>query len=183
MRQQFFLSSHIRSDAKPSTNPNPSYPSMQAITCGPPSSATKQGPPTTFAVAIHVHADNTIRVPGRFIHSLHNMAPIPKRTALVTGATGLLGREITAAFRQSPGWTVKGTGHSRADGVDVLKLNLENEDVTELNKILDETRYAPRHYKHCVDLDTNVTLVHPKCRPQVIVHCTLFLAPANPCRT
>ncbi|QPG96825.1 hypothetical protein C2857_005332 [Epichloe festucae Fl1] len=68
------------------------------------------------------------------------MTPISKRTALVTGATGLLGREITAAFRQSPGWTVKGTGHSRADGVDVLKLNLENEDVTELSKILDETR-------------------------------------------
>ncbi|KAG6008065.1 hypothetical protein E4U21_005078 [Claviceps maximensis] len=68
------------------------------------------------------------------------MAGSPTRTALVTGATGLLGREITNAFRRSPGWTVKGTGYSRADGVDVLRLNLENEDTAELNKLLDETK-------------------------------------------
>lgn len=64
-----------------------------------------------------------------------------QRTALVTGATGLLGREIASAFRHSPGWTVKGTGHSRADGVDVLKLDLQNEDLNELNSILDEIKY------------------------------------------
>ncbi|KAG5979744.1 hypothetical protein E4U55_004817 [Claviceps digitariae] len=68
------------------------------------------------------------------------MAGTTPRTALVTGATGLLGREITNAFRRSPGWTVKGTGYSRADGVDVLKLNLENEDTAELDKLLDETK-------------------------------------------
>ncbi|KAK2593849.1 hypothetical protein QQS21_008426 [Conoideocrella luteorostrata] len=63
-----------------------------------------------------------------------------QRSVLVTGATGLLGREIVAAFRQSPGWSVKGTGHCRADGIDILKLDLENEDVTELNKVIDETK-------------------------------------------
>ncbi|KJK80711.1 hypothetical protein H634G_03860 [Metarhizium anisopliae BRIP 53293] len=68
------------------------------------------------------------------------MASNGQRTALVTGATGLLGREITAAFRQSPKWNVKGTGYSRADGVDILKVNLENEDLNELNTVLDETQ-------------------------------------------
>jgi dTDP-4-dehydrorhamnose reductase len=63
-----------------------------------------------------------------------------QRTALVTGATGLLGREITNAFRQSPSWTVKGTGHSRADGVDVLKVNLESQDSEELNAALDAVK-------------------------------------------
>ncbi|KAG5986833.1 hypothetical protein E4U43_005332, partial [Claviceps pusilla] len=62
------------------------------------------------------------------------------RIALVTGATGLLGREVTNAFRRSPGWTVKGAGYSRADGVDVLRLNLENEDTAELEKLLNETK-------------------------------------------
>ncbi|KAG5920654.1 hypothetical protein E4U42_006139 [Claviceps africana] len=72
------------------------------------------------------------------------MAASSSRTALVTGATGLLGREITNAFRRSPGWTVKGTGYSRADGVDVLRLNLENEDTAELDRLLDETRFPDK---------------------------------------
>lgn len=69
---------------------------------------------------------------------LHAMA---ERTALVTGATGLLGREVVSAFKLlHGGWAVKGTGYSRADGVDILKVNLESaEDVA---KTLDETRYA-----------------------------------------
>lgn len=74
------------------------------------------------------------------------MASNGQRTALVTGATGLLGREITAAFRQSPKWNVKGTGYSRADGVDILKVNLENEDLNELNTVLDETQYESSPY-------------------------------------
>lgn len=49
-----------------------------------------------------------------------------QRTVLVTGATGLLGREVVNTFKLG-GWTVKGTGYSRADGVDVLKVNLEQE--------------------------------------------------------
>lgn len=65
-----------------------------------------------------------------------------ERRALVTGATGLLGREITAAFQQSPGWAVKGTGHSRADGIDILKVNLEDEDLSELVAALDRTKYV-----------------------------------------
>ena len=67
-----------------------------------------------------------------------------QKTVLVTGATGLLGREVVANFTLR-GWTTKGTGYSRADGVDVLKVDLGNtEDVA---KALDEVK------------------------PQVIVHC------------
>lgn len=52
------------------------------------------------------------------------MAP-PSRAALVTGATGLLGRQVVRAF-EYPGkdWSAKGTGLSRADGVDVLRVDL-----------------------------------------------------------
>jgi NAD(P)-dependent dehydrogenase (short-subunit alcohol dehydrogenase family) len=61
-----------------------------------------------------------------------------QRTALVTGATGLLGRQVYQAF-SFPGskWSVKGTGHSRADGVDILKcdLNSEEELTTLLSKV------------------------------------------------
>jgi uncharacterized protein YbjT (DUF2867 family) len=64
-----------------------------------------------------------------------------QRTVLVTGATGLLGREVVAAFRLlHSGWTVKGTGHSRADGVDILKVDLES--AADVAKTLDETRYV-----------------------------------------
>ncbi|KAG6209686.1 hypothetical protein E4U47_003374 [Claviceps purpurea] len=59
-----------------------------------------------------------------------------RRRALVTGATGLLGREIVSAFRRSPDWVVKGTGHSRADGVDVLRMDLLTEDAAGLDKLL-----------------------------------------------
>ncbi|KHO01475.1 NAD dependent epimerase/dehydratase family protein [Metarhizium album ARSEF 1941] len=63
-----------------------------------------------------------------------------RRTACVTGATGLLGREIMAAFRQSPAWRVKGTACSRADGVEIVKVDLENEDSNELNVLLDQVK-------------------------------------------
>ncbi|PNP39406.1 hypothetical protein TGAMA5MH_08826 [Trichoderma gamsii] len=69
-----------------------------------------------------------------------------ERTVLVTGATGLLGREVVSAFKLlHSGWAVKGTGYSRADGVDILKVDLESaEDVA---KTLDETR--PQVVVHC----------------------------------
>lgn len=61
------------------------------------------------------------------------------RTALVTGATGLLGRQVTKAF-ESRGWSVKGTGYSRADGVSVLKVDLGN--ASDVEKVLDQIKYV-----------------------------------------
>lgn len=57
-----------------------------------------------------------------------------RQTALVTGATGLLGRQVVKAFKRAD-WEVKGTGFSRADGVSVLKVDLQ--DASEVEKVLD----------------------------------------------
>jgi NAD(P)-dependent dehydrogenase (short-subunit alcohol dehydrogenase family) len=62
-----------------------------------------------------------------------------QRTAIVTGATGLLGRQVKNAF-ETRGWTAKGTGYSRADGVDILKVDLGSED--EVRKMIDDVKYA-----------------------------------------
>ncbi|KAI1762722.1 NAD(P)-binding protein [Hypoxylon sp. FL1150] len=66
------------------------------------------------------------------------------KTALVTGATGLLGRQVVRAFERG-NWNVKGTGYSRADGVSVLKVDLVNAD------------------------EVATTLANVK--PQAVVHC------------
>lgn len=70
-----------------------------------------------------------------------------KRTALVTGATGLLGRQVVESFKFSSGsWVVKGTGHSRADGVDILKVDLGSQD--EVARTLDEVKSVARTSLH-----------------------------------
>ncbi|KAH8664272.1 hypothetical protein BX600DRAFT_296568 [Xylariales sp. PMI_506] len=67
-----------------------------------------------------------------------------QRTVLVTGATGLLGRQVVRAFERS-NWAVKGTGWSRADGASILKVDLEN--AGEIEKALDEV--GPQAVIHC----------------------------------
>ncbi|KAM3445297.1 hypothetical protein NHJ13734_000635 [Beauveria thailandica] len=71
------------------------------------------------------------------------------QTVVITGATGLLGRQVSRVFRRK-GWNVKGTGFSRADGVDVLKVDLGNP--SEIEKLLQETKIE-------------------QSSPEVIVHC------------
>ncbi|KAK4137667.1 NAD(P)-binding protein [Trichocladium antarcticum] len=66
------------------------------------------------------------------------------KTVLVTGATGLLGRQVVKAFA-SHGWTVKGTGFSRADGSSILKVDLSNP--AEIEKVLDDVK--PQVVVHC----------------------------------
>ncbi|ROT39225.1 RmlD substrate binding domain-containing protein [Sodiomyces alkalinus F11] len=66
------------------------------------------------------------------------------RTALITGSTGLLGRQVVKAF-EFRGWNVKGTGYSRADGVSILKVDLGK--ASEVEKVLDETK--PQVVVHC----------------------------------
>lgn len=47
------------------------------------------------------------------------------KTALVTGATGFLGRQVSQAFK-SAGFQVVGTGFTRANPPITLKINLCN---------------------------------------------------------
>ena len=59
------------------------------------------------------------------------------KTVLVTGATGLLGRAVVKDFGRRQ-WNVKGAGLSRADGVNVLKVDLGSRD--DVEKALDEVK-------------------------------------------
>ena len=59
------------------------------------------------------------------------------RTALVTGATGLLGRQVVHTFR-SAGWNAVGTGLTRANPPAILKVNLT--DPAELSTVLEEVK-------------------------------------------
>lgn len=58
---------------------------------------------------------------------------------LVTGASGLLGRQVFNTFQRS-GVLVVGQGLSRATPPTILKANLENEE--EVKYILDEVKYV-----------------------------------------
>ncbi len=49
------------------------------------------------------------------------------KTVLVTGASGLLGRQVVRAFELRE-WKVTGTGFGRADGVSILKVDLNQLD-------------------------------------------------------
>ncbi|KAG8163557.1 hypothetical protein KVR01_006854 [Diaporthe batatas] len=60
-----------------------------------------------------------------------------ERKALITGATGLLGRQVLKAF-ESRDWTARGTGWSRADGATILKVDLASTE--EVEKALDNSR-------------------------------------------
>lgn len=57
--------------------------------------------------------------------------------AVVTGATGLLGRQVLKAFDDA-GWDAVGTGFSRASPPKVRKVDIQNED--EVVQLLDEVR-------------------------------------------
>lgn len=60
------------------------------------------------------------------------------KTVLITGATGLLGRQVVKAFSRA-GWEVKGTGFSRAS-LPLLKLDLNSQP--DITTALEEIKYA-----------------------------------------
>lgn len=62
-----------------------------------------------------------------------------ERTALITGATGLLGRQVLKAFARRD-WSAKGTGFSRADGATILKVDLASPE--EVKKALEHSKYS-----------------------------------------
>ncbi|KAF1813860.1 NAD(P)-binding protein [Eremomyces bilateralis CBS 781.70] len=66
------------------------------------------------------------------------------RTALVTGASGLLGREVCKAFERD-GWNVVGTALTRVNPPSVIKLDILNSE--EIEQVLDEVK--PHTIVHC----------------------------------
>ncbi len=72
-------------------------------------------------------AINPISHPAKAYRGFRTSA---SKTVLFTGATGLLGRQVVAAFERK-NWTVKGTGYSRADGVSILKVDLQDDAAVE----------------------------------------------------
>jgi S-adenosylmethionine synthetase len=59
------------------------------------------------------------------------------KTALITGATGLLGRQVVTAFERQE-WHVVGTGFSRAKPPAILKLDLGSE--TDIARTIEEAK-------------------------------------------
>ncbi|TDZ12863.1 Methionine adenosyltransferase 2 subunit beta [Colletotrichum spinosum] len=66
------------------------------------------------------------------------------QNVVVTGATGLLGRQVVRVF-DLKSWNVKGTGLSRADNVSVFRVDLGQ--TSEIEKFLDESK--PQVVVHC----------------------------------
>ncbi|EHK99515.1 NAD(P)-binding Rossmann-fold containing protein [Glarea lozoyensis ATCC 20868] len=66
------------------------------------------------------------------------------RTALITGATGLLGRQVVKAFERAE-WDVKGTGLTRAKPPTILKLDLGSE--ADVAKTIEDIK--PSVVVHC----------------------------------
>jgi uncharacterized protein YbjT (DUF2867 family) len=60
------------------------------------------------------------------------------QTVLVTGATGLLGRQVAEAFRGDSQWKVVGQGFTRASPPDILKADLGQE--SDIVRLLDEVK-------------------------------------------
>jgi S-adenosylmethionine synthetase len=58
--------------------------------------------------------------------------------ALVTGASGLLGRQVVKAFERA-GYDVVGTGLSRASPPKIRKVDIQNSD--EVETLLAEVKY------------------------------------------
>ncbi|ORY71085.1 uncharacterized protein BCR38DRAFT_415902 [Pseudomassariella vexata] len=81
---------------------------------------------------------------SRTQRSISCLAIMSQNAVLVTGATGLLGRQVVRAFERES-WTVKGTGFSRADGNSILKVDLA--DAAEVEKVLDIVK--PQAVVHC----------------------------------
>lgn len=61
------------------------------------------------------------------------------QTAVITGASGFLGRKVFQAFNRA-GWNVVGTAYSRANPPTLLKVDLSEQAAVET--LLDEVKYG-----------------------------------------
>lgn len=57
--------------------------------------------------------------------------------ALITGATGLLGRQVLKAFEDA-GWEAVGTGFTRSNPPRIRKVDIQNDG--EVTQLLEEVR-------------------------------------------
>lgn len=62
------------------------------------------------------------------------------KTVLITGASGLLGRQVVKAFQRA-GYNTVGTGLTRADPPAIIKVDLCNE--VEVTQTISDVKYAP----------------------------------------
>lgn len=60
------------------------------------------------------------------------------RKVLVTGASGLLGRQVLNAFQKDSDWEAVGQGFTRAAPPNIVKADLTS--TTEIEKLLDEVK-------------------------------------------
>lgn len=86
-----------------------------------------------------------------------------KSTRLTRTASGLLGRDVIAAFKRAQ-WKTTGTGLSRAAPPAILKLDLLQKD--NVVSILEESRYV-RLRSAC--LASNLS------SPNVVIHCMITI--------
>lgn len=94
-----------------------------------------QRPRSQAASALVIRVSSRYRNSG--LQTPRNATKMTSKTVLVTGATGLLGREVLRAFNRAD-WTAKGTGLSRADGSSILKVDLGNPG--EVETVLDSVK-------------------------------------------
>lgn len=59
------------------------------------------------------------------------------KKVLITGASGLLGRQVVVAFKRA-GWEVVGTGLTRTSPPAIIKLDLG--DAAEVTRVIDEVK-------------------------------------------
>ncbi|EAS30963.2 dTDP-4-dehydrorhamnose reductase [Coccidioides immitis RS] len=96
--------------------------------------------------------------------------------ALVTGASGLLGRQVLNAFKKDVNWEAVGQGFTRAAPPDIVKADLTNP--SEIESLLDEVK--PQVVVHCAaNRFPDQCDAHPDLARKVNVEATKALAKAT----
>ncbi|KAF3045966.1 hypothetical protein E8E12_009308 [Didymella heteroderae] len=102
----------------------------------------------------------------------------PTRTVLVTGASGLLGRQVQRHFARA-GWKAIGTGLNRINPPDIVKLNILNRK--DIDALLDDIK--PDVVVHCAaNRFPDSCTANPAAARNINVHASRELAEATVAR-